>query len=144
MRIYVSPSIDVLYPDIEELLWDVGLKAWRVDRDIQLEGLRVRVTKAREPDSWYGWAFPWQKSCLYGKHLIHPAGRIDLSIGAKVDDDVIITLFAHELRHIGQFHRGRQIYGYLTTQHMNEQCVETDCYEFEESILDQYVDLCAA
>lgn len=138
MRIDVSPAISRAFPDLDELLWNVGVYSKESDWDIKLMGLYVRIKKHRFATQWYGWAHPQEESTLYGRRFIHPAGRIDLGVGCSVGEDEIVRLFAHELRHIGQFHRGRKIYGYLTTEHMKEQRVESDCYEFEEYIAKKF------
>lgn len=134
MRVDCTTAVLTAFPDIDDTLWDIAVHAKSLDHDIKLTGLRVRVIKSRYPMHWYGWAHPLEESRLYGSKLIHPAGRIDLGIGVEVDRESIICLMAHELRHIGQYHRGRQMYGYLTTQHMKESGIERDCYEFEEQV----------
>lgn len=138
MRVDCSSSITRAFPDLEDLLWNVGVYAKNEDRDIKLMGLRVRAIKSRAPDHWYGWAHPWEESSLYGSRLIHPAGRIDLGLGSAIREQDIVRVFAHELRHIGQFHRGRKRFGYLTTEHMKESTIEQDCYDFEESIVRKF------
>lgn len=134
MRFDITDAVRRDHPGIEDLLWRVAVLAKTEDPDIKLMGLHVRAIRSTEEDHWNGWAWPEEDSILYGKKLVHPAGRIDLRIGAKVDDAGIMQLFAHELRHIGQFHRGRQSFGYLTTDHMTTSC-EQDCYDFEDLIL---------
>lgn len=138
MRVDATLAIAQAFPDLEDLLWNIGVYAKNADHDIKLMGLRVRVLKARKADNWYGWAHPFEESVLYGNRLIHPAGRIDLGLGSKTSKEEVIRVFSHELRHIGQFHRGRQIFGYLTTEHMNPPHIEEDCYEFEDCIVGKF------
>lgn len=138
MRVDVSSSIQRTYPAIEDVLWNVGVYSKQADWDIKLMGLHVQIRKHKASTSWGGWAFPHEDSSYYSTKRVHPAGRIDLSIGLMVPEIDIVRLFAHELRHIGQFHRGRKIHGYLTTEWMSESDVEPDCHEFEEYIVQKY------
>lgn len=138
MRVSISKGVLKHRPELENQLWNIGCYAKEIDPDIKLMGLHVRVIKARNKGHWYGWAHPEEESTHYRKKLIHPAGRIDLSIGESVSDIALVRLFAHELRHIGQFHRGRKLRGYLTCEYMKDGEVEPDCYRFEDDIVRRY------
>lgn len=135
MRVAISRGVVTLRPELEDQLWAVACHAKEADHDIKLTGLHVQIRKACQPEHWAGLAWPKEETWRYNRIVVHPAGRIDLSIGTGVQASSIIRLFAHELRHIGQFHRGRKIYGYLTTEHMYEDEIEPDCYDFEEYVL---------
>lgn len=144
MRTSISPSVLKAYPDIDDILWDTLVYAKNADWDIRTNGLHVRVQKAHMPKDWWGWAYPEEQSRAYRKMLIHPAGRISLTVGDDVSRLEIVRLVAHELRHIGQFHRGRKLTGYLTTEWMKESEVELDCYEFEEYVVKKYAKVTCA
>lgn len=135
MRFDITAAVEQDHPGIQDLLWRIAVLAKNADPDIKLMGLYVRAIKDTSDINWSGWALPEEESYLYRKKLVHPAGRIDLRIGTGVSDVGITRLFAHELRHIGQFHRGRQVHGYLTTDHLPDEEVEPDCYAFEDEIL---------
>ena len=134
----ISPSILRAYPLIDDMLWDTMVFAKNADYDIKTNGLHVRVIKAPTPTDWWGWAYPEEQSRYRRKVLVHPAGRITLTVGTGVKPIEIVRLTAHELRHIGQFHRGRKVLGYLTAEWMKEEDVEADCYEFEDYIVKKY------
>lgn len=138
MRAAISSRVLSEHPSLEERLWAVAVHAKEADPDIKLMGLHVRACRSPKPGHWNGWAHPREESVLYHRHLIHPAGRIDMRIGINVPEEDIIRLFAHELRHIGQFHRGRKLYGYLTTDPMAEADIEPDCHDFEKFILKKF------
>ena len=120
---------------LEERLWEIAVHSKTVDPEIKLSGLHVRVLPARSIGIWSGWALPREESSWYNGKLIHPAGRINLYLSEGMGEGSLVRLFSHELRHIGNFHRGRQQYGYLTDKHMKPDLVEPDCHEFEEIIL---------
>lgn len=141
MRIKVSDSVAKDHPGIEDLLWRVAVNAKEEDPDITLMGLHVQVRRSRHDDYWAGNAWPTEHTRVYrtspASIITHPAGKVTMSLGAAISDRDIIRVFAHELRHIGQFHRGRQKYGYMTCSPMLEEDIEPDCYEFEDLILDK-------
>lgn len=136
MRVIYSQTVGHNHPAIEEQLWGVAVRCKEADPDIKLMGLHVSL-RSSTPTHWAGQAFPEEETYLLRPRglIIHPAGRITMSVGAKVTYTSIVRLFAHELRHIGQFHRGRRLYGYLTDEWLDENQVEPDACEFEETIL---------
>jgi hypothetical protein len=123
------------------LLWAVAVHSKEEDPDIKLMGLHVQVRRSRHDNYWAGNAWPEEQTRVYRTNpstlIIHPAGKITMSLGASISRHDIIRVFAHELRHIGQFHRGRKEHGYLTCSPMFEEDIEPDCYEFEDLILDK-------
>jgi hypothetical protein len=138
MRTSITTAVLLAHPDIEDILWSTMVHAMDADWAIRASGLHVRVRKAPEDRMWWGWAYPEEHSTFYRKRLVHPAGRITLTIGNDVSKRDIVRLVAHELRHIGQFHRGRKLTGFLTAGWMDDDEVEPDCYAFEEHVIKQY------
>jgi hypothetical protein len=135
VRVALSQSIQREHSGLEDQLWAIGCHSKSSDMDIKLMGLHVRIISSKDTDHWSGWAYPEEESLFYNKALCHPAGRIQLTIGQDVTKKEIIRLFSHELRHIGQFHRGRKLFGFMTTHHMPETAIEQDCYDFEDHII---------
>lgn len=139
MRLKVSESVAKDHADIEDLLWRVAVYCKEEDPDITLMGLHVQVRKNARPTYWSGMAYPHEHTVSYRTHpstiVTHPAGRITMNIGSSNSTRDITTLFSHELRHIGQFHRGRKCHGFLTCDPMDPDEIEPDCYEFEELII---------
>lgn len=139
MKLIFSRRIESLRPNIEEQLWGVACRCKEADPAIKIMGLHISIRSSSRPLHWAGQAIPEEETyMLRPKQLIvHPAGRITMTLGDKVSYTNTIRLFAHELRHIGQYHRGRKEYGYLTTEWMPESQVEKDAYAFEDEILDR-------
>jgi hypothetical protein len=141
LRFNISESVYQDHPYIEELLWNVAVHSKQADPDIKLMGLHVQVRRSRKSKHWAGNAWPNEETRVYRTRtpslIVHPAGKVTMSIAADCSERDVMRLFAHELRHIGQFHRGRRLYGYLTTAPMAEEDIEVDCYDFEDSILEK-------
>ncbi len=139
MRFNISDTVLRDHPGIEELLWSIAVHSKEEDPDITLMGLYVQVRRSRKRTHWAGNAWPTEHTRCYRTKVptvtVHPAGKITMSIGADCTQEDIIQLFSHELRHNGQFHRGRQRFGYMTCDPMPEEDIEPDCYEFEDTIL---------
>jgi hypothetical protein len=138
VRVQVSDKISVQFPNIEDLLWQTACRAKDIDYEIMISGLYVRLTKAVRSNYWAGLALPQEISKLYGRTISHPAGRINLTIGTGISDPTIVRLFAHELRHIGQFRRGRKQTGFLGTYPMPTEDIEPDCLDFEEEVASRF------
>lgn len=135
MKVVLSQSVLEDHPKINELLWATAVAAKEEDPDIHLMGLRVQVRRSCKKTFWSGHAWPCEHTTTStGKVHVHPAGKITMSVGCDCSEQDIVQLFAHELRHIGQFHRGRYEYGYLTCDWVDYD-VEQDCYDFEDIIL---------
>lgn len=140
MKVIVSKSVQKSHPDIESILWDTACVAKEIDPDIRLNGLLVRVNKrAASLDSYSGIAFPHEDSHHRGRYFSHPAGKINISIGPSVDAHNIIVVMAHELRHIGHFHRGRKSTGILGDWSFEGTIeeLELDCLDFEQKIVNK-------
>jgi hypothetical protein len=132
----ISSSILKAHPSIEDTIWKTLVAAVYLDEDIRIEGLFIRVTKAKADGDYFGWAYPDERTWIGKKSIAHPGGRIDLRLGVKVSKRAITTLFAHELRHIGQFHRGRKKLGFFSADYLDDRLCETDCFEFEKRVLE--------
>lgn len=134
MRTDISPCILKAHQNIDNILWRTACACKEQDNDITINGLFVRVTKS-STKYWTGTAFPYESSSLHYKVISHPAGRINLRLTIDMIDRSVVILFAHELRHIGQFHRGRKKFGFLVSEaHENDS--EDDSREFEKLIAD--------
>lgn len=137
MRVVVSPAVREDHPMIFQHLWSVAVEAQELDPDIHLHGLFVNAKRSRLLDHWAGNAWPEERTWDARRKMLwlHPSGRITMSIGTDLYDYDIARLFAHELRHIGQFHRCRYRTGFLGTDHMADEDVEPDAIAFEEELL---------
>lgn len=133
MKTVISVTLQKTHPDLETILWRTACLSKEHDNDIQFDGLLVRATKSRT-QYWTGSASPYEDSTIRTKKYIHPGGRIDLHLTKGMVRRSIIVLFAHELRHIGQFHRGRKKYGVMGWDGTPEDEFERDCMEFEQLI----------
>lgn len=138
MRTIVSLSVQKSHPNLETILWHTACIAKSHDNDIMIGGLLVRITKS-PTTYWSGVAYPLEETCLYNKKLIHPAGRIDLRVTTGMITRSIATLFAHELKHIGDFHRGRKRCGVLSDEGDIRPlfAIEDECIKFEKMIAAQ-------
>lgn len=137
MRIDASRAVLKIRPDLEDVLWNIACYCKEEDHDIRLMGLWVRARADHRTGHWNGWAWPREESNLYGVSRVHPAGRIDLALGQNVTEPTVVRLFAHELRHIGQFHRGRKQTGFMNIL-MGETEIEPDCDAFADTIVKLY------
>lgn len=142
MRVITTDAIRHHHPNIENELWQTACFAKDQDPDIMLMGLLVRVKLASEKDYWAGITYPEEESVYYGKKYIHPAGRINLYLGSDVTSRNKAILMAHELKHVGQFHRGRKLKGFLNLDHMHsDDEIEEDCIFFEKEIANKIFSL---
>jgi hypothetical protein len=123
MHIYLSENLRAAHPGLEEELREVHAVSRRLDPFIRTRDLFVYGRCSRYSDATGGHA--WDQP---------PAGKITLSIGWEASREDRIRLFAHELRHVGQMHRGKKKHGYLTWEHMNGHC-EADAIDFEEKVV---------
>lgn len=145
MKVILSAAVKQDRPGLDDRLWEIACASKEADPDITLMGLMVKIRRSRYVDYWNGHAWPYEHSPwdyedlrrYEGRVEVHPAGKITMSIGEEVPDEDVDRLFAHELRHIGQFHRGRKQFGYLTTDHMGLYEVEPDALGFEQAILER-------
>lgn len=137
MRVLIGPKTRLTRPELRSQLWTVAVNAQEIDPDIHVLGLLVRIRQSRVPQNWEGNAWPDERSydARSRRLYVHPAGKITMSIGEQVPYPEVVRLFAHELRHIGQFHRNRYETGFLGTDNMLDYQVEPDCYEFEDKVL---------
>lgn len=135
--LHCSPRILSCHPGIVDLLLSVHRAARELDEDIPVDGIRVDVRAARWPGSWAGTAYR-QTSSLDRRYRrrVHGGGRITMRVGDDVADRSIVRIFAHELRHLGQFQRGAQQTGRLQIVGMTARVYERDCRTFEGRVLD--------
>lgn len=136
MTYSISPGLLDLFPGLDELLVRVRSVACSLDRDIRVSDLRVEARKHRGEAVYQGWAHPRASSVIGGRTVRHRDGLVRLAIGSGCEDEDIIRVFAHELRHIGQFHRGRRHYGQLSLA-MCEVASEQDAEDFEDRVLER-------
>ena len=139
MDLHASPAIGWIFHDrdLDYLLWEVNDVAHKLDPDIPTKDFYVGAQVSRYPTSWTGHAHPQEKyyDKRRGKTLECPNGRVTMSFGEYVSENRIRRLFAHELRHLGQFERGRKETGQLNLRHMYRLLVEPDCIAFEGRVL---------
>lgn len=138
MLIRVSPRLHEAIPTIEKEFKRVYRVAKRLDPDIgRVTPLYVSARCSRHLDYTSGHAFPETFSRLRsGEFIAHPPGRITLSIGEIAYEVDRLSLYAHELRHIGQFYRGWALTGRLSAEHLGREA-ELDAREFEEKVLNR-------
>jgi hypothetical protein len=140
MKLSVHYKIRQRFPKIEGLFWETAYLAREFDPDIQLNGLWVTIRPSRSANSTFyeGIAYPVENTRRGDYVVIHPAGKISISLSKQVSEADQISLFAHELRHIAQFHRGRKINGHFNNHYMGDNDIaEEDCYDFQDKIVDR-------
>lgn len=138
MKLSIARPVIKCHKDLDEELWQIAVVSKEADPDIKLMGLfvRVRLSSSSKEDYFSGISYPYEESNYNGRRILHPAGRINMTLGTKVSEEDKAILFAHELRHIGQFHRGRKIRGYLDADFMGDDYkIEGDCYKFEQEVI---------
>lgn len=137
MKLQISSTIKREFPHIEDWLDEIAYWAYQEDGDIDLDNLLVSVRIGRRPTLWSGQAWPYSTSLdrRTGKRRRHSSGHIGLSLGRRNRKSEITRIFAHELRHIGQFARGREKLGYLTSSHMSNREGERDARLFEQRVM---------
>jgi hypothetical protein len=134
-KLEMSDAIKKLYP---ALAWDLRFihqDACALDPDIPEDRFLVYVRKSRRDDYWNGHAYPYKATKRYGKRVEHLNGRITMSLGGDIDHADIVRIFSHELRHLGQYARGRKALGFLTNANMPISEREPDCLRFEGRVL---------
>lgn len=132
-----TPGLVDVFPAIDELCADVKRVACRLDRDIRTRELRVDARRNNFPGTYKGWAHPVTRYSEGARTTYHSDGLIRMFIGRECGDEDIIRLYAHELRHIGQFHRGRKEYGTMTIAPLSTLDSEADAEAFEDRVLDR-------
>lgn len=137
MTYSLSPGLIDSFPWVDNLFARVRRVACRLDRDICVRDLRVEAQCNAQPEFYRGLAYPVTRRYVGTRATYHADGLIRLYIGARCDEEDIICLFAHELRHIGQFHRGRQRYGAMTVDPLSNEDSEADAHDFELRVLDR-------
>lgn len=136
MRVSCSVGVDCEFPQIRSLLNDIKRVSKEKDRNIRVRDLFVDVRLSKSHDKFNGWAHPEAFSVRRSQFRWHDDGWIQMSLGFHCSDRDVIRLFSHELRHIGQFNKGKRRYGVLTINPMTPQESEDDAYDFEERILE--------
>lgn len=135
MEVACSAGIECEFPGIRSLLDDIKRVVKEKDRHVRVRHLFVDVRLSRKPDNFNGWAHPHTYSVRWGQYRSHENGWIQMSLGYECKEMDIVRLFAHELRHNGQFHRGKSLLGVMCTYPLSQEESEDDAYEFEERIV---------
>jgi hypothetical protein len=131
----LSPGLLDVFPALDELLAEIKRIACKLDRDIRTRDLRVEARRNTQPDFYKGWAYPVTRLRDGNGTTYHGDGLVRLHVGANCDEADVVRLYAHELRHIGQFHRGRKAYGTMTISPLSQQASERDAERFEARVL---------
>lgn len=137
MQVRLSQSLQAAQPDLLPILNDTLRESRYRDRDIKSRFLWVIGRCHWEADAFAGAAHPRRWSVTPYGIQSHCNGKVTLTIGKNCEPPEIARLFAHELRHIGQFHRGYDRFGQLTIETLTYDEAEDDAYEFEERIIDR-------
>lgn len=133
----LTPGLMDAFPAVDDLLAKVRKVACKLDKDIHIRDLRVEARRNTQPRYFTGWAYPLTRFTDGNGTTYHRDGLIRMQIGALSTDEDITRLYAHELRHIGQFHRGRARYGAMSIAPLTEDESEADADEFELRVLER-------
>jgi hypothetical protein len=133
----MTPGLLNAYPTLDELLTEIKRVCCALDRDISTRDLRVEARRNPSPQTYNGWAYPVTRLVERHRTTYHRDGLVRMWIGAQCCEEDIIRLYAHELRHIGQFHRGRKRYGNMTIHPLTEVGSEDDAESFEARVLER-------
>lgn len=137
MRIRLTNPVKANHPDLKEILFDLAQAVHSHDPDLRTRCLYVEVS-ANHQGRFSGAAFPrtwsWGRWDRYTYNR-HENGKVSLSICREISEVGLVRLFCHELRHIAQFHRGKEQHGYLTIAPMRARESEDDAYEFEDHMV---------
>lgn len=120
-----------------DLVERTALTCQEMDPDIVTDSLLVEARRHPRKTRFQGWAHPEYWSIFRGTSRIHMDGRIQIVVGDRVRTTDVIRVIAHELRHIGQFHRGQELTGELTQEPLSDAECEDDAYGFEYTMLDR-------
>lgn len=135
MTVRLSTRVERRHPELRGRLSEVVGACRVIDGDLRTRDLLVEARCHPFALLYRGWAYPDVVSRSRGHTRLHRNGRILLSIGDQVEFEEVARVFAHELRHIAQFHRGFKRLGYLTANHMTLEDSEADAYGFEDRVL---------
>lgn len=133
----LSPGLFDCFPAFDELLAEIKRVACVLDRDIRVRDLRVEAKRNNQPSFYKGWAYPLTRLRDGKGTTYHRDGLIRMQIGGACGEEDVIRLYAHELRHIGQFHRGRRRFGAMTINPMSDDASEDDAVDFEDCVLER-------
>lgn len=136
MIIELSQTLQQTRPHLADWISEAAYWCQSVDPDIDLDGLHISVRQSRKLRNWTGAAWPHSVSLDRRRHKRrkHPSGRVTLTIGKLVPRAEVARITAHELRHIGQFARGRKLIGHLTCM-MGDRESECDSLIFEGKVM---------
>jgi hypothetical protein len=126
-------AVDTL-PYISLVLYEISALAVEIDPDIGLSGLYVEGQISKKPTHYSGVAYPSTLSIKRKHTIFHPNGKIALSFARRNSFEEIVRLFGHELRHIGQYHRGRETHECMTIRPLTGDESEEDAYWFEDQL----------
>lgn len=136
MEIRLSSTVSCIYPFLASGIREITRLCQALDEDIVVQNLLVEVRAHWKPTTYCGRAYPDYASWKNGQRRIHSDGRILLTVGAGIGEEDLTRLLAHELRHIGQFHRGVQRCGFMTADYLTDEDCEDDAYDFEDYVLE--------
>lgn len=143
MNFNFSSTVERFHPRLRDDLKEISEAARWLDSDIKHRGVLVCARMAptgRDPDSFSGMAWPNESSIvMYGPRpglWQHPRGRIDLRLAHCMSWEDKVRLFAHELRHLGQFHQGWRNGGDSICLPYSPKTAEADAYAFENLVLE--------
>jgi len=136
VQVLCSAGVECEFPDLRPLLNDVKGLIRSIDGNVRVRDLLVETRLSPSQEAFNGWAHPEIFSVRRSRFRSHDSGWIQMSLGVECSERDIIRLFAHEMRHISQFNRGRKRYGTLTINPMTVIDSEDDAYDFELRVLD--------
>lgn len=134
MEIRISQRLKDTQPDLNHILTEISCLARSLDRKIKSRDVLVKIRCDPHPENFVGTAWPMTYSVDRRKVVSHVNGKITMTLGYGCGTKETTILFAHELRHLGQFYRGRERYGILTTRPLAAWESEIDAYEFENKV----------
>lgn len=138
MEIRLSSTVSCIYPFLASGIREITRLSQALDENIIVQNLLIEVRAHWKPSTFCGRAYPDYASWKHGQRRTHSDGRILLTIGAGVGEEDLIRLLSHELRHIGQFHRGIERCGYMTADYLDDDVCENDAYDFEDYVLEAH------
>jgi hypothetical protein len=127
-------AVKSLPPVTSTVLFEVAKVCTELDSDLCLDGLYIEGQINKRPEYYGGIAYPSTLTKTRKQTVFHPDGKIVLNFSRSNNFEEVVRLFAHELRHIGQFHRGRETHDYMTIQPLTSNESEEDAYWFETQV----------
>lgn len=139
MDIKLSSNLRCKFSELESDIRYIAEGAKEIDPDIDDAELFIRGRCCQSP--FTGTAYPFEFSGYGSTRIFHRNGKITFQLASDTKLVDIVRLIGHELRHIGQFHRGKREHGFLTISPLREHTSELDAFSFEDVLLD-HLGLC--